>query len=144
MMDNPSECQDVLSFSPDQQALGDILSQARRANSLNVQDVADRLYLTKSWVQGIEESDFSMIPTVQYARLYVRSYAKLLSLPEDKIMAAFDAIGLQDRQDGVIVYQPLRKKSALWPALSAWCQGHWRWVWALILALLCWGLWSWL
>ncbi|WP_350306180.1 cytoskeleton protein RodZ [Photorhabdus viridis] len=69
---------------------GQLLRQAREQHGLTQQTVADRLCLKLSTIRDIEEDNIpaSMVPT--FLRGYVRSYAKLVQIPEAEILAILD------------------------------------------------------
>ncbi|CAQ83477.1 MULTISPECIES: cytoskeleton protein RodZ [Photorhabdus] len=69
---------------------GHLLRQAREQHGLTQQTVADRLCLKLSTIRDIEEDNIpaNMVPT--FLRGYVRSYAKLVQIPEAEILAILD------------------------------------------------------
>ncbi|MBS9424855.1 cytoskeleton protein RodZ [Photorhabdus caribbeanensis] len=69
---------------------GQLLRQAREQHGLTQQTVADRLCLKLSTIRDIEEDNIpaTMVPT--FLRGYVRSYAKLVQIPETEILAILD------------------------------------------------------
>ncbi|WP_445375156.1 cytoskeleton protein RodZ [Photorhabdus tasmaniensis] len=69
---------------------GQLLRQAREQHELTQQTVADRLCLKLSTIRDIEEDNIpaNMVPT--FLRGYVRSYAKLVQIPEAEILAILD------------------------------------------------------
>ncbi|WP_445497187.1 cytoskeleton protein RodZ [Photorhabdus sp. SF281] len=69
---------------------GQLLRQAREQHGLTQQTVADRLCLKLSTIRDIEEDNIpaNMVPT--FLRGYVRSYAKLVQIPEAEILAILD------------------------------------------------------
>ncbi|KOY61877.1 cytoskeleton protein RodZ [Photorhabdus heterorhabditis] len=69
---------------------GYLLRQAREQHGLTQQTVADRLCLKLSTIRDIEEDNIpaNMAPT--FLRGYVRSYAKLVHIPEAEILAILD------------------------------------------------------
>ncbi|ERT11539.1 cytoskeleton protein RodZ [Photorhabdus temperata] len=69
---------------------GQLLRQAREQHGLTQQTVADRLCLKLSTIRDIEEDNIpaNMVPT--FLRGYVRSYAKLIQIPEAEILAILD------------------------------------------------------
>ncbi|OCQ51332.1 Cytoskeleton protein RodZ [Photorhabdus australis subsp. thailandensis] len=69
---------------------GHLLRQAREQHGLTQQTVADRLCLKLSTIRDIEEDNIpaNMAPT--FLRGYVRSYAKLVQIPEAEMLAILD------------------------------------------------------
>lgn len=75
---------------------GQILSQARQAKSWSQVDVAKKLHLKLAVIQNIEDNnfDYDAIPTYIYLRGYLRSYARLVGVPETEVLSAFDALNM--------------------------------------------------
>ncbi|KEY57031.1 cytoskeleton protein RodZ [Serratia sp. DD3] len=67
---------------------GQRLRQAREQLGLSQQAVADRLCLKNSTVRDIEEDNLSADLASTFVRGYIRSYAKLVHLPEDELLLA--------------------------------------------------------
>ncbi len=65
--------------------LGERLKSAREALQLTEKEVALRLHLNVTVVSLIESEDFAEGPPATFMRGYLRSYAKLLNLPESEI-----------------------------------------------------------
>jgi cytoskeleton protein RodZ len=71
------------------------LRQAREQKKLSVQQIADRLYLDAGVIDTIESDDYDRLPSPIFVRGYLRSYAKLLDLPAESIVEAYELIGQQ-------------------------------------------------
>ncbi|SFU56911.1 cytoskeleton protein RodZ [Xenorhabdus koppenhoeferi] len=69
---------------------GQILRQAREKFELSQQIVADRLCLKLSTVRDIEEDTIPSNLTWTFLRGYIRSYAKLVQVPESEILSILD------------------------------------------------------
>jgi len=67
------------------------LREAREAQRLSRADAARQLHLNAHMVTALEEDDHERLPAPIYVSGYLRSYARLLNLPEDEIVAAYDA-----------------------------------------------------
>ncbi|MBI3310595.1 cytoskeleton protein RodZ [Serratia quinivorans] len=65
---------------------GERLRQAREQLGLSQQAVAERLCLKMSTVRDIEEDNLSADLASTFVRGYIRSYAKLVRLPEDELL----------------------------------------------------------
>jgi len=65
---------------------------AREAEGLSRQDVARELRLSEKYIDAIELGDFEALPSLVFARGYVRSYAKLVKLDVDRYLALFDEL----------------------------------------------------
>ena len=78
---------------------GEILQEARNAAGLSVEDIAGKLYLSPQLIRDIEKNNFTQVISLAYARGYVRSYANLLGLPVDNVIAAFEKIEWTGRKE---------------------------------------------
>ena len=67
---------------------GMILSQAREAAGLTIDDVALQLKLAPRQVVAIERDDFASLPGRTFIRGFVRNYARLLKLDTDAVLEA--------------------------------------------------------
>ena len=64
------------------------LRLAREAAGISVDEVADRLHLDRNVILSIEEGDFEVLGAPVFVKGHLRSYARLLGLPEDEITAS--------------------------------------------------------
>lgn len=69
------------------------LCHAREQKSLSIQHVANRLYLDVNILQSLENDDYENLPSTIFVRGYLRNYAKLLELPPESILEAYDTMG---------------------------------------------------
>ena len=69
---------------------GETLRQAREAKGWNVAEVAAQLNLTAQRLSQIEAGDFDKLPGATFARGYIRAYAKLLELDQNRLVMEFD------------------------------------------------------
>ncbi|WP_027858292.1 RodZ domain-containing protein [Marinobacterium jannaschii] len=58
------------------------LTAAREAGGLSVNQVAARMNLSPHYIEAIESGDFDALPSLVFARGYVRNYARMLGLDE--------------------------------------------------------------
>lgn len=80
---------------------GQKLRAARQKKGLEIADVAKQLCLNKQFIIDIENDDYSHIPSLFYARGYLRAYAKLVGISEAEIIAAFNNLGLAEKETEV-------------------------------------------
>lgn len=73
---------------------GDILKAAREARGLTTKEVADKLCLRQQQVEEIEENRFDPTVAHTFIRGYLRAYAKLIGLDEKEVLAAYEALEL--------------------------------------------------
>lgn len=72
--------------------MGVRLKKAREALHLTEKEAAARLYLNPKIISVIEMEAFSDGPPITFMRGYVRSYARMLSLPETEIKSGLDEL----------------------------------------------------
>jgi len=68
-------------------AVGNRLAAARRQQQLEPGTVASRLHLTIEVVSALESGDLKALPAMTFVRGYIKSYARLLGLDEQQILA---------------------------------------------------------
>ncbi len=72
------------------ETLGERLRRAREAQGLKIEAVAEQLHMDVARLKALERDDFSSFPAAVFVRGYVRSYARLLALPEDELSALYE------------------------------------------------------
>ncbi len=70
-------------------ALGAQLRSARENQAYSVAEVAERLFLSSSQVNAIEQGNYDYLPAEVFVKGYLRSYAKLLQLDPALILAQY-------------------------------------------------------
>jgi cytoskeleton protein RodZ len=82
--------------NPDAQEHGptvsEMLTRARESLGLSQKEVADHLYLTHSFIVYIDEGAFEKIPKPAFIKGYLRSYAKVVELNGDEIIARYESV----------------------------------------------------
>ena len=75
--------------STEQQCLfvGDSLKQARKSKQMEVEDVAQQLYVNPSIISHLEEENYDQIGAEVFIKGHLRNYAQLLDLPVEKVLA---------------------------------------------------------
>ncbi len=68
---------------------GQVLRAEREALGVSTRDVAETLNLAISVVEAIEADDYERMPSPVFARGYIRSYARLLGLEPEPIVARY-------------------------------------------------------
>jgi len=71
---------------------GEKLRQAREACDLSVADVAVRLKLSVEKINALERGDVEGLATPVFVAGYLRTYARLLGLPEEDVLADIDEL----------------------------------------------------
>ncbi len=70
-------------------ATGALLSAARKRQELAVVEVAQKLRLTEHYVRALEAGDYAKLPGEVFVKGYLRSYALLLGVEIEEIMASY-------------------------------------------------------
>lgn len=74
-----------IQFSP-----GSLLKQARERAGISIDDVSQKLKLTRQTIISIESDDYSTDLPVTFYRGYLRNYAELLNVDDDDVVESFD------------------------------------------------------
>ncbi|MDG1234190.1 MAG: DUF4115 domain-containing protein [Pseudomonadales bacterium] len=69
----------------------ELLAEARQRLGLSQKEVADKLYLTTSYIKYIDAGEFSSLPKPAFIKGYLRTYARVVGLSGDEIVALYDA-----------------------------------------------------
>jgi cytoskeleton protein RodZ len=68
------------------------LRQAREQAGLSVEQVASQLLLAVDIINAIENADMQRLPSSTFVVGYIRSYAKILNVPADEVIEAYNAL----------------------------------------------------
>lgn len=91
-------------------SVGQKLRQAREAKNLSQADVAQQLLLSKRIIEALEDDNYSEIVAVVYAKGYIKSYARLLKLPVEEILADFTGEGYYvENEENLVVTESDKK-----------------------------------
>ena len=69
----------------------ELLVEARQRLGLSQKEVADKLYLTTSFIKYIDAGEFSSLPKPAFIKGYLRNYARVVDLSGDEIVVLYDA-----------------------------------------------------
>lgn len=78
---NPEQVQE------DQPLIGHLLRERRISMGLSIDDVVGKIKLAHRQVVALEENDFKALPEIAFLRGFVRSYARLLQMDEQALLA---------------------------------------------------------
>lgn len=78
---------------------GETLSEARARLGLSEKEVADRLHITMHYVKALESDSYEKLPGAVFAKGYIRSYALLLGLDAQEVIARYDEHTSQQKAD---------------------------------------------
>jgi len=67
-----------------------MLVEARNAMGLSQKDVADQLFLTPTFIRYMDEGQFYMISKTAYIKGYLRTYARVVGLSGDEVVAGYE------------------------------------------------------
>jgi cytoskeletal protein RodZ len=68
---------------------GEKLKETRLEKGLSLEDVSKQTKIKETFLEHIEEGEYSKLPSVSYAQGFVRNYAEFLGLDEEETMALF-------------------------------------------------------
>jgi cytoskeleton protein RodZ len=71
---------------------GRMVREARERKQLSIQAVADALNLRVSMVEALEAERFDQLPPATFTKGYLKNYAKLVDVPEDEVVLAYDRL----------------------------------------------------
>ncbi|MDR5865253.1 RodZ domain-containing protein [Halomonas koreensis] len=115
MSDTPYQEPDA---SADQASPGALLRREREALELSRDEVAEALNLRPAVIDGLERDEYDEVPIATYRRGYLRSYASLLGLDPERVLAAYQAhIGGDDLERKVTPVHVVNKPPS---RLGAW------------------------
>jgi cytoskeleton protein RodZ len=86
--DNAANADNLIAPKQSTLNVGMALREARESMGLSVHDIADRIKFAPKQVEALEANDFSHLPQATFLRGFVRSYARVLQLDEEKLIAA--------------------------------------------------------
>jgi len=70
--------------------LGEILAARRHQLGLRIEEIAEDIKIRADYLRWIEQEAFDKLPTVEYGRLFLKSYAERLGLSINDIYALYD------------------------------------------------------
>ena len=90
---------------------GEQLQAARIKKGLSVEDVANRMHLSSSILEALEENNFDEITAPIFVKGYLRAYARIVSLSEDEMIEQY--VDFYSEED-----PPISSTSNMAPELS--------------------------
>jgi cytoskeleton protein RodZ len=94
--------EDAIEEPAEEQTVSERLVEAREGLGLSQKDVADQLFLTSAFIRYLDEAQFEKIPKPAFIKGYMRSYARVVNLKGDEIVAHYER-GLQKAEHKVEV-----------------------------------------
>lgn len=71
------------------QTVGEILKNSRIAKKLTINQVELKTKIRAKFIEAIESDDYSQLPSLSYAKGFVKNYSEFLGLDSEKILAFF-------------------------------------------------------
>lgn len=96
------------------------LKNQRELLKMTQAEAATKLNLDISYIEAIEAEDFSNISSTSYVFGYIRSYSKLLKLPEQEILDMYKGVEtdehqlLPDYMEKKTIYTDAADKNRMW------------------------------
>lgn len=104
---------DNVSADADQaQSPGQMLRAGRERMNLTIEQVAERLRLRQQIVQDLEQDQFSKYVSGTFTRGYLRAYARLVELNDEKVLAAYEALGVDDKPQAMQSFSRRRRQQS--------------------------------
>jgi cytoskeleton protein RodZ len=72
---------------------GQYLREARHASRMSKDEVSARLHLDPRVVDALEGDRYDRLPEPSFVRGYLRAYARLLDMPAERVIEAYDRLG---------------------------------------------------
>lgn len=117
--------------STDVPECGRRLRQTREQLGLSVDDIASELRLSGFQIRALENDDWDHLPGTTYARGYLRSYARLLGLDPDQLLAGASTEEIEiSRTEPVLDNRVVPSGAA--PAAGK-SRGRWGWLLGVVL-----------
>ncbi|CAI8890889.1 RodZ domain-containing protein [Methylococcus capsulatus] len=128
---------DGLAERPGGESAGQRLRAAREARRQGIDKVARELHLSVGTVGALERDDYASLPPPAFVRGYLRGYARLLGLPEQEIVDAYNRVagGGSDPEPGAVVRGQSEASPTSWfgplglvllGMAGIWGYQHWR------------------
>jgi len=70
-------------------SIGEIFQEERRRKNLSINEIVEKTRIPKEFLIAIEADHYTDLPKGLYPRLYIKTYAEFLGLPEQKMVAIF-------------------------------------------------------
>ena len=95
------------------QTLGDYLKKAREARNISLSDIADYTKISKTYLDGLENDDYTNMPAELYIKGYISSYASCIGIDEHEALKLYDSFHNEtgDAEEIKSAIQPDKKYS---------------------------------
>jgi cytoskeleton protein RodZ len=100
---------------------GESLLVARESQGYSQQAIADELHLPVRYIQWIEESAYEKLPSLVFARGYIRAFAKIVGIDGTALIEMFDqAQGVSSRKDPIRSVSKMQQQVKLGDPVMRW------------------------
>ena len=116
---------------------GDRLQAARIEQGLSIEDIANKMHLSVSILESIEQNDFDDITAPIFVKGYLRAYARIVSLSEEEMIQQY--VEYYSEED-----PPISSTSNMSPEISS-DDARVKWTTYIVILILCGllGAWWW-
>ncbi len=117
---------------------GESLMVAREAQGFTQKSIADELHLPTRYIQWIEEGAFEKLPSLVFARGYIRSYAKTLGIDGAALIDMFDQMhGTPHKRAPIRSVSKVQEQVKLGDPVMRWSG------WLFLIAIIAVTVWWW-
>ncbi|CAM3557381.1 RodZ domain-containing protein [Parendozoicomonas haliclonae] len=109
------------------QGAGELLAEAREKKGLTLDQVSERLKLSVNYLKDLEACHYEHLPGRAFVKGYLRSYARLVDLDEERVIALFGETVQADQQVAQLLREPLPERHT--PS------GRWLTIFSIVLVL---------
>lgn len=88
---------------------GTQLAEIRQQKGYSVEYVASKLHLRARIIELIDQGDFDLLPEPVFIKGYLRAYAKLLGVPAESFLHAFNALFTEEKKPERALWQSKRE-----------------------------------
>jgi cytoskeleton protein RodZ len=99
--DLPKDTSDEKSADADMSP-GARLRQVREQKNLSLQEIAEKVLLDVQVLKKLEANNYDGLPAPIFVRGYIKSYAKVLAIPQESILESFDRMNPQQKPEPII------------------------------------------
>jgi cytoskeleton protein RodZ len=84
---------------------GAVLRMAREELQLSPMDIANKLRLRSTIIEDLENDNYTQVKRHVFIRGYLRAYAKVVNVSPDKIVSAFNDLGIPEESASKFTWQ---------------------------------------
>lgn len=95
--------------------VGERLKEAREKKGLTLEAIEEETKIRKTYLEALENENFSVLPPKVYAVGFLRRYAKTLGLDEEELVREFKALAYADeKEEDEVLREPKREDKIKW------------------------------